>query len=454
MDTDMTKGSPYAHLIKFSIPVLLGTLCQLLYNTVDTMVVGKFVGVGALAALGATGSFSYLIIGFGNGLSMGMGIIISQRYGAKDEEGLRKTFAMSMLCSLLSVIFLTVFGLLFAETMLRMIHTPEDILMDARDYLMTLYAGLIAVIFYNLFSTVLRAIGDSKSPLYFLIIASVLNIVLDIFCVTVLGMGVVSVGIATVVSQMISAVLCIFYMKRKYPFLNPSKEDWKLDLHLCRKLFEMGIPSALMNSLAAIGCIFMQYPLNRLGTSYIAGFSLGNRVEGYLSAMFPVRGNAVATYTGQNYGAKDYDRIKKGFMAATVISLVCVVISTVLGFTCMREAASIFMSKDTTDPLVLDTAVLYLHTVSWAWLFAASVWIFRTGCQGLGAANVPFWSSIAELVMRCVLCLILPGMLGAVGIVLAGVATWVAAGTVCPIFWYHRMKKVKAEIENASAVAA
>ena len=244
----MTKGSAFKLMLIFSIPLLIGNEFQQFYSMVDTIVVGRFVGINALAAVGATSGFSFMVIGFAQGLTMGFSVIVSQRYGAGDYENMRKAYAMSIVCSFITSIVVSVLFALLSMPLLRLIQTPEDIIMDANLYIITIYIGLIAPIYYNLFSSILRAVGDSKSPLIFLLISSVLNIVLDLFFVIVVPFGVFGVAFATIISQIISALLCYFYIVKKYPMFRLTKKEMHIDRTLCRRLFAIGLPGALQFS--------------------------------------------------------------------------------------------------------------------------------------------------------------------------------------------------------------
>ena len=258
----MTVGSPLKLLLGFTLPLFMGNLFQQVYATVDTIVVGRFVGVDALAALGAVGGFSFMVVGFSIGLGNGFAVIVSQAFGARDERLMKKSFAMSMILSLITGVVISALFALFSRSLLVLISTPENILDMANDYISIIYIGLITNVFYNLFASVLRAVGDSKSPVLFLVISSVLNVILDLAFVLIIPLGCSGVALATVLSQGISAVICYFYINKKLPILRPSRDDYRIDYHLITKLLRIGLPGAIQFSVCAIGVIIVQIAIN------------------------------------------------------------------------------------------------------------------------------------------------------------------------------------------------
>ena len=309
MERNMTSGSPLRLLLAFSLPLFLGNLFQQIYSMVDTVVVGRFVGVDALAALGAVGGFSFMCVGFAQGLGCGFAVLVSQCYGAGDHDRMRKAYAMSIVASIVVGIVVSLLFFAFSMPMLELVRTPSNIISMANDYISIIYIGLLASVFYNLFSSILRAVGDSRSPLLFLLISSVLNVVLDLFLVLVIPMGCAGVAIATILSQAISAVISYFYIAGKFPIFRFRKGDFRLDFNMIRILLKIGLPGAIQFSVCAIGVIIVQIAINGFGSDIVAAYSIGNKIETLLSQMFTALGMAISTYAGQNLGAGNLDRI-------------------------------------------------------------------------------------------------------------------------------------------------
>ena len=311
MTNDMTVGKPAKLILAFSIPMLVGNIFQQFYSMVDTIVVGRFIGVQALAAVGATGAMSFLVLGFIQGLTNGFAVIIAQKFGANNEKGVKRSVAMSFYLSIASTIVITAISLIFAMPLLRIMKTPKDIINDSFKYIAIIYGGTLVVIFYNLFASILRALGDSKTPLYFLILSSVINVILDIVLVVYIPLGVKGTAIATVVSQGISCVLCYVYMKKKFPILKLSKKDWRLDIALIRRLLNIGVPAAIQYSIIAIGIMILQVAINGLGSTVVASYTAASKVEQLVTQPAATFGTAMATYAAQNLGAKKIERIKE-----------------------------------------------------------------------------------------------------------------------------------------------
>ena len=443
MERDMTKGSPLALLLAFSIPLFIGNLFQQLYSMVDTIVVGRFVGVNALAAVGSTGGFGFMVVGFAQGLTAGFAVIVSQRYGARDENSMRKAYAASIICSLgCSVIIAILFGLL-SMPLLRMINTPEDIIYDANAYILIIYLGIGTAVYYNLFSSILRAVGDSRSPVLFLLISSVLNIVLDLFFVIVIPLGCSGVAVATIIAQGISAVLSYLYIHVKFPVFRLTREDWKIDRKLCLRLMRIGIPGAVQFSVCAVGVIIVQGAINGFGSDTVAAYSVGGKIESLVTQFFPAIGMAISTFASQNLGAGQLERIRKGFRT----SLVIMVAASVIAFFVIRLAAVpfsyIFVDPATTDPAIIEQAVMYADTISWFFIALGLIYIFRTGSQGLGSGIIPMISSILELALRAVAAFTLPLAFGYLGICLSSPSAWIAAGCALPFCYLKLMRNIE-----------
>lgn len=442
----MTKESAYRLLIGFSIPLFFGNLFQQLYSMVDTVIVGRFVGLEALAAVGSTSGFVFMVNGFGQGLANGFAVPVSQKYGAKDYEAMRRNYAMSILASISVGAVVCIFFLLLSRWLLELVHTPENIIDGAAAYITIIYAGIIAVIYYNLFSAVLRAVGDSNSPLIFLLVSSILNILLDLFFVIVVPLGCAGVAVATVIAQAISTVLAYVYIRKRYPIFRLEKKDWRIDMHTIWNLLRIGIPGGIQFSVCAIGVVIVQAAINTFGSDIVAAYSVGTKIEGLMSVIFPVFGMAISTYAGQNLGAGNMDRIKNGFKAIVVIAFATSIVISVLTFLLAEPVSYIFVDRKTTSDIVIDSAVYYARTVSLFFIPLASIFIFRTGSQGLGSGGIPLMSSLCELALRTIAAMTLPSVLGYTGVVLASPIAWVGAGILCPVCCIAYLKKKEKQL--------
>ena len=443
MECDMTKGSPLRLILTFSIPLFIGNLFQQLYSMVDTIVVGRFVGVDALAAVGSTSGFSFMVVGFAQGLTAGFSVLISQRFGAKDIPMIKKTYAQSILCSIIcSIVIAAVFAIL-SMPLLRLIDTPENIIDDANTYILIVYLGIGTAIFYNLFSSILRAVGDGRSPVYFLLIASVLNIVLDLFFVIVIPLGCAGVAIATVIAQGISAIISFFYIKKRFPIFHISRSDFRFDKRLCLRLMKIGIPGAVQFSVCAIGVIIVQSAINGFGSDTVAAYSVGGKIENIITQFSPAVGMGISTFAGQNLGAGNLKRIRKGFRTSFAIMTIGAVIATVIAMFFADSFSYIFMDKNSTSPEIIAMASQYVRTIAWFFIPLGSIFIFRTGCQGLGSGTIPMISSIAELVMRAIAAFTLPLAFGYTGICFASPVAWCGAGFLLPFIYLAKMRSIE-----------
>ena len=443
----MTRGGAFKLLLTFTIPVFIGSVFQQFYSMVDTIIVGRFVGVDALAAVGSTGGFSFMVIGFSIGLAQGFSVLISQRFGARDECGMRKTYTQSIICAFAVTTLVSILFAFLSKPLLRLVRTPENIIDMANDYISIIYMFLNAAVFYNLFSSVLRALGDSKSPVIFLLISSVLNIVLDLFFVVVVKMSAKGVAIATVISQAVSALIAFIYINAKYPVFRTTKEDWAFDRNLCRRLLRIGIPGAIQFSVCAVGVIIVQAFLNGFGSDSVAAYSVGCKIENVVTQFFPSLGIAISTYAGQNLGAGRIDRIRKGFRSALIICISYALFATVAVSFISRPLAMIFIDNASSSAGVIDLAVQYSITVSYFFIPLGMIFVYRNGSQGLGSGSIPMLSSIIELVVRVIAVMIMPGLLGYLGICLASPAAWIGAGFILPFFCYRLIRKIEREFK-------
>ena len=425
MTKDMTTGNPVKLILFFSIPLLIGNVFQQFYSMVDTIIVGRYVGVQALAAVGVTGSLSFLILGFTFGLTGGFSVIIAQRFGANDEDGLRKSVATSTILSIISTIIITLASMLSAKPVLSLMNTPDDIINDATIYIIIIYAGTCATVFYNMIAGILRSLGDSKTPLYFLILSSILNIILDLFFILNFNMGVRGAAYATVIAQGISGILCLIYALKKYPILRLKKEDWIWDKNFALKHLNVGIPMALQFSITATGVMVLQTALNAFGSTVIAAYTAASKVEQIVTQPGISFGTTMATYCGQNLGAGKYDRIKEGVKKGSIITIMVSIIAAVVLFVFGKSLSTLFISSDQIE--ALNYSKQYLNTVAAFLPILGMLFIYRNSLQGIGDAFIPIMAGVAELVARIIVAFTLPAFIGYIGICLASPFAWIGA---------------------------
>src|SRR5699024_2566018 len=395
---DMTSGSPVRLILQFMIPVCLGNIFQQFYNVADSIVAGQFIGVNALAAIGSTGSLMFFVTGWLNGLSSGFAILVSQRFGAKSYDQMRHYVAMSIYLAAAFAIVMTVGLLILNEPILRMMNFSDEIMPDVTAYMGIIYAGLIVTAAYNALAAFLRALGDSRSPLYFLIISAVINVILDIAFIVVFGMGVEGCAYATVIAQGISALLCFIYILKRFPILHLKREDFKISFESFGRLLALGIPMGLQFSITAIGTIIVQGAVNISGEIYMAGFSAAGKLQNLIATVFTAFGATIATYVGQSRGAGKMDRVKQGVRCTQIMILIWSVVLMVVMYFGGKYMTWLFISPSETE--VVNASVTYFHTVFWCYPFLGSIFLYRNTLQGMGYGLVPMLGGIFELVAR------------------------------------------------------
>ena len=441
MTNDMTKGSPVSLILKFMIPMCLGNIFQQFYNIVDSIVAGQFIGVDALSAIGSTGSLMFLVTGWLNGLSSGFGILVAQCFGAKKYDTMRHYVAMSIYLNVAFVVVMTIGLSIGNEGILRLMNSPEDLLPSIKGYMAISYAGLFVTAAYNTLAAFLRALGDSKSPLYFLMISAGINIVLDIVLIIVFGMGVEGCAVATVVAQGISAVLCYIYIRKKFEILWLSKKDFKISMYSIGKLLGLGIPMALQFSITAIGGIIVQGAINVYGAVYMAGFSAAGKIQSIVASVFVSFGAAIATYVGQNHGAGQFQRVRKGVRYTQLMILIWSVFMMVVIYFFGKYPIYIFVDPSETE--VVEAAMTYFKTVIWAYPFLGSIFLYRNALQGMGYGLIPMMGGVFELVARWLIVMLVAGRTSFAGVCMSDPAAWIAA--LIPLIPYYivKMRKIK-----------
>lgn len=440
MTNDMSRGNPARLIISFMLPVLAGNIFQQFYNVVDSVIVGQFLGVNALAAVGSTGSVVFLVWGLVTGLTSGFSVILAQQFGAGDKKGLcRYEGASVWLCGVIGIL-MTVILMLGLNPILRLMNTPDEIFGETRAYLGVLFAGILITFAYNMLAGMLRALGDSKTPLLFLVIASILNIVLDIVFILYCNTGVAGAAYATLIAQAVSALLCVRHIAKKYEILKISRQDIQCSVSSAKKLLNVGIPMGLQFSITAIGTMIVQAALNGLGPVYIAGFSAAGKIGNIATQPFPSLGVAMATYTGQNMGAGRYDRVKKGVSAGFAVCMVCSVITGAAVYLFGPYMMKIFASGDSGQ--MIEYGVEYLKISAWFYPPLSLIFLYRNTLQGLGDGLVPMLGGVFELAARFGAILVLAEPFGYTGICFSDPAAWVMALIPLVPVYYWRMKKI------------
>ncbi|UPA29665.1 MATE family efflux transporter [Terrisporobacter glycolicus] len=449
MTNDMTQGSPLKIFIFFSIPLLIGNIFQQLYSMVDTIIVGRFVGVDALAAVGSTGSMFFLVNGMILGLTSGFGVLVSQKFGAKDEAGVKKAVASNITLTLISTFLMTVIALIVKNPLLRMMNTPENIFDNANTYITIIFAGLITQALYNMSAGILRALGDSKTPLYFLIISSILNVILDLVFIINFKMGVSGAAYATNIAQGFSAVLCLVYSYKRFQVLRLKKEDFKVETHYYTKHLKIGVPMGLQFSVTAVGIIIVQSAINVFGSIVIASYTASSKVLQLVMQPSISFGVTIATYAGQNLGAGRFDRIKNGMKIMNKVSIVTSLIAGAILIFLGKYFVTLFIENPT--PEIFSYAQQVFNYSAVFFIPLGFIFVYRNVLQGMGESFVPMMAGFYELVARSIVAFTLPKFIGFTGICLSDPVAWIAAAVPLMITYYRKMKKI--ENQNKEGVA-
>ncbi|CAM3673023.1 MULTISPECIES: MATE family efflux transporter [Paenibacillus] len=445
---DMTQGSPIKLIIMFTIPLLIGNLFQQFYNMADTLIVGRTIGVNALAAVGSTGSIMFFIIGFAQGLTAGLSIITAQRFGAKDIAGVRKSVGTSFWISIVFTIVLTILSIVFTKPALVMMNTPVEILDDAYSYLIVINAGVGAAVLFNLLANLLRALGDSRTPLLFLVIASILNIVLDLVFILVFKMGVAGAGLATVISQLFSCLLCLIYIHKKVPLLQFKTADWSIDWTFIGQHMRVGFPMGFQASIIAIGAIILQITLNGLGALSVAAYTAAQKIDMLATQPMNSFGVTMATFAAQNFGANRIDRIRLGVKQCILLSGSFSILVGVLVIVAGPAAVSLFVGQG--QEQLLDLSGQYFLANGTTYLLLSLLFIYRFSLQGLGQSFIPTVAGIMELIMRVVAAMFLSALIGFPGACLANPLAWLGALIPLGTAYYLSMKKLSRPAQPAS----
>ena len=435
----LTEGTPWKQILLFSIPIFWGNVFQLLYSLVDTKIVGSTLGTEALAAVGSVSTLHTLMTGFLNGLTLGFSLITAMCFGAKNRKRLKKSFAAAISLGVLTTLALVLMLMIFLHPVLNLLHVPQEQFEMAYAYISVLIVGLFATLFYNLCANTLRAIGDALTPLIFLIVATVSNIGLDYLFILGFQMGVQGAAYATVLAQLLSVVLCLIRIFRKFPILHIQKEDFRFDRELMAEMYKSGLSMGLMSCLVGIGTILLQSAINTLGTTVIVAHTAARKVFELVSLPNSVLGSAMATYCGQNYGARRFDRIRQGIRASLIIAAVWAVVVFLICHTV--EGKLIQFVASTTNPDVIYWGSTYLKVDMSFIVICGVIVILRNSMQGFGDRVIPVFSSCIELAGKIIFAFVFAPMFAYWGIIWAEPLVWIAMVIPLIVKVVHVLKK-------------
>ena len=444
MNQELVTQKPLKSIVRFAIPVMIGSIFQQLYSMVDAVIVGRTLGLQALAAVGSTGAISFLVIGFVQGVTTGFSVLTAQHFGAQDEEQVKRSVAMSTLLCIAVTVVVTLISVLTAMPLLRLMETPEDIIAQAYDYIVVIYYGIGATVFYNMISNQVRAIGDSRTPLYFLIMASVLNIGLDFLFILAFHSGVAGAGWATVISQLVSAVACLIYAMKKYPVLRVRARHFLWSWRFAWQHLRLGLPMAFQFSITAIGVMVIQRALTRLGSDVVAAYTAASKIDMLATLAFVSVGTTMATYCAQNYGAGQYRRIRQGVKSASLMSAVLCVISLAFILIFRDLLTRLFVSEEDFGA-VIDNVHLYLNINAGTYLLLAILFVLRNSIQGVGYSFLAMFAGVIELLMRIVAASVLANPLGYPGICAANPIAWLGADIFLVLAYWLVVRRMPKE---------
>lgn len=435
---DMTVGNPVRHILIFAIPMLIGNIFQQVYNLVDSVIVGQFVGADALAAVGTTGSITFFFFAVCNGIGSGGGIIASQHFGCKDDASVKSCIANTGYIMFVFPLVVGIGACFLAEPLLILLSTPPEILSVAVSYTQVLCIGLLFVSLYNFVSSMLRALGDSKTPLYFLIMSSLLNVVLDVVFVYNLSMGVFGAGLATVAAQFIAAAACLWYAWKKNPYFQLSKSDLKVNRHMIYSIIRLGIPLSLQFSLIAVSSMAVQKVVNSFGTITVAAFTATSRIEQLIHQPYQSLSSSLATYSGQNYGAGKHDRVLNGYRKSLLIMAICTVFMVLMMFVFGRGITAMFVS----DAAVIEMGAMGLRISSMFYLFLGLIYVVRGILNGVGDAFFSLFNGIVEVIGRFTVPILLTTYMGFghMGIWWSSGVVWAISGITA---WMRYLKYLR-----------
>lgn len=448
MTKDMTTGNPSRLIINFAVPLIFGNLFQQLYSMVDTIIVGRILGTGALAAVGSTGSVNFLILGFCTGLCLGTAIPVAQSFGSKDFGELRRFVGNTVWLSSFVAVAVAGVTVLLCRDILKWMSTPADIIDDAYRYIVVIFAGIPASFLYNILAGLLRAMGDSRTPVVFLVIASVLNIGLDLLFILAIPMGVAGAALATVISQLMSGMACFAFIAKKFDILHLSRDDLRPRSGYLRRLAEVSVPLGLQNSITAIGSVILQTSVNNLGSAAVASITAANKVSFLFNSGFDALSSAMANYSGQNMGAHRLDRIRQGVRVGMGIGAAYSVAVFGILFFAGRPLCLLFL--DSGETVILSQAYRFLLVNAMFYISLTAIYVFRTSIQGMGFSTIAMCNGIFEMAARGLTGLFLVPAFGFSAACLASPIAWIMADCYLLPAYFVVMRRVQRR-ENESA---
>ena len=440
---NLTKGNPAKLILLFTVPLLIGNIFQQFYSVADTFIVGRTIGVNALAAVGCTGSIMFLILGFAQGLTAGLSIITAQKFGAEDIQGVKESYVTGIAISMIVTIVLTIISTIFARDMLVLMNTPTEIINDAYSFIFVILLGIIAAMFFNFFSNIIRALGDSKTPLLFLVVACILNIILEFAFILIFKMGVAGAAWATVIAQGVSALLCMGHIKRNIRILRLKKSDLKISKEVFFEHIKISLPMGFQASIIAIGAIIIQFSLNSLGATSVAAYTAAQKIDAIAVQPMMSFGITMATYTAQNYGAKKIDRIRQGVKQCVIISVTFSILVGLINVFAGHFLTGLFVGYDQKE--VISLSQVYLTSNGLLYFLLSLLFIYRYTLQGLGQSFIPTVAGVMELIMRSFAAIILSKPLGFLGVSLSNPLAWLGACIPLISAYYIIFKKINNE---------
>lgn len=451
MITDMTKGDPLKHIIVFSVPLLIGNIFQQLYNIADLVIVGRTLGVESFAAVGAVAPLFFLITFIIVGLTNGFAVITGQRYGAKDIQGVKNSFIVSTILSTVVTLIFSVVCSVLINPILHLMNVPDNIYQNAFWYVEIIIIGLIVTTMYNMLSSIIRALGDSKTPLYFLIVASLINIILALVFIQIFHLGVPGSAIAVILSQAVSVILCLFFIKYKFPILHIRRNEWhiKFDKDFYNSAYEhlqVGVPMAIQFSIIGLSVLVIQSVCNSFGSNVIAAFTAALRIEQIATMPMMSFGVALAAYVAQNFGARKFKRIRLGVIKTSTINIIISILMAFIMRIWGTDIIEAFIGTKVKE--VIDIAHKYLLISTIFYFFLGQIFIYRNALQGMGETIFPLLACIAELVMRIFAAVFLAIKFGYIGIFYAGPIAWISASAIMFFGYFGSIKHVIYKVKN------
>ena len=440
---DMTKGNPGRLILMFAVPLMIGNVFQQLYTMVDTVVVGQVAGVQALAALGAVEWIMWMVLGVSSGITQGFAILMAQDYGARKWKQLKKTVAHSYVLTTITAVLLFLTSQIFAHWILSFLNTPDNIIGMSLLYLRIVFCGIPIVAAYNVFAGVLRSLGNSRTPLVAMVIAAGINIILDLVFVAAFHMGVAGAALATVIAQCFSALYC-FIIVRKIEIVHITRDDFRAVPGLNRKLLSLGTPILFQDVIISVGGLAVQFVVNGYGFLFVAGFTATNKLYGILEMAAISYGYAIVTYVGQNLGAGQISRIKKGVHVSGFLAFLTSAFISVMMFIFGKHILRMFISGDPAQTeQVLGIAWHYLSIMASVLCILYFLYVYRSALQGLGDTMIPMLSGVVEFFIRVGVALLLPKIMGQNGIFYAEITAWTGAAVLLAVSYYIRIRKFR-----------